>query len=253
MRFVAWFKQVLGAGAQVSAPRALAPTERPGTYLAADQSPCPTAAGAAYRVEVHQRAGLSERRQYNLLDGPEWLEELLETGHDAQGRVLHRRTWYLPWGQISKEIVRCGDHLSYRRYFANGELELSKQATDGRLTECYAYAPEPGGQYRYVEQMPVYPDGIGDMKQVVKDIQKAFVYPARALRNQEKGRLVLSFIVSATGLVTDIKVVESVSASLDEAGRQAVAVIGQARWRPGFQNRRAVAVSFTVPITCAIR
>lgn len=251
MRFVAWFKQVLGAGAQASAPRALAPPERPGTYLAADQSPLPTATGAAYRVEVHQQAGLTERRLYNLLDGPAWLEELLETGHDAQGRALHRRTWYRPWGQISKEIVRCGDQLSYRRYFANGELQLSKQATAGRLTERYAYAPEPGGAYRYVEQMPVYPGG--DMKQVMRDIQRVFVYPARALRNQEAGRLVMGFVVSATGLVTDIKVVESVSASLDEAGLQAVASIGRQRWRPGFQNRRAVVVSFNVPITCAIR
>ncbi|GAB3636052.1 hypothetical protein GCM10027422_16420 [Hymenobacter arcticus] len=253
MGLATWLKQVLGAGAQVPAPSALAPAESAGTYLAADQSPCPTAAGAAYRVEVHQQAGLTERRLYNLLDGPAWLEELLETGHDAQGQALHRRTWYLPWGQVSKEIVRCGDHLGYRRYFANGELELSKQATAGRLTERYAYAPAPApaGHYRYSEQMPEYPDG--DMKQVMSDIQRAFVYPARALRNQEAGRLVMGFVVSATGLVTDIKVVESVSASLDEAGRQAVASIGRQRWRPGFQNRRAVAVSFNVPITCAIK
>ncbi len=251
MRLLAWFKQATGAGAQVPAPVALAPVAPAGTYLAADQSPCPTAAGAAYRVEVYQQAGLTERRRYNLLDGPAWLEELLETGPDAQGQALHRRTWYLPWGQVSKEIVRCGNHLSYRRYFANGDLELSKQATAGRLTERYAHAPAPGGQYRYSEQMPVYPGG--DVRQVMSDIQREFVYPARALRNQETGRLVMGFTVSATGLVTGIEVLESVSASLDEAGRQAVASIGRERWTPGFQNRRAVVVSYKVPITCAIR
>ena len=250
MRLAAWFKQVLGAGAQAPAPSALVPVEPAGSYLAADYSPCPTAAGAAYRVEVHQQAGLTERRRYNLLDGPAWLEELLETGHDAQGRARHRRRCYLPWGQISQESVRCGDHLSYRRYFANGDLELSKQATAGRLTERFAYAPAPGSRHRYVEQMPVYFGG--DAQQLIRDIQAAFVYPARALRNQEAGRLVLGFTVSATGLVLGIRVVASVSASLDEAGRQAVASIGQLRWQPGFQNRRAVAVSYEVPITCAI-
>jgi hypothetical protein len=77
-----------------------------GYYLAADQSPCSTAAGAAYRIEEHQRLEITERRQYNLLDGPEWLEQVLETGQDADGRALHRRTWYWPWGQICKQIVR---------------------------------------------------------------------------------------------------------------------------------------------------
>ncbi|MDJ0365819.1 energy transducer TonB [Hymenobacter sp. H14-R3] len=224
MRLVAWVKQVRGAGAQAPAPLALGPAAPAGTYLAADQLPGPTAAGAAYCVEVHQQAGLTERRRYNLLDGPAWLEELLETGPNAQGQPLHRRT-AVPWGQVSKEIARCGDHLGYRRYFANGDLELSKQAPAGR----------------------------GDRKQIVSAIQRAFVYPALALRNQEAARLVLGFTVSATGLVMGIAVVESVSASLDEAGRQAVASIGGQRWRPGFQNRRAVAVRYKVPITSTTR
>jgi TonB family protein len=217
-------------------------------YLAADQSPCSTAAGAAYRIEEHQQLEITERRQYNLLDGPEWLEQVLETGQDADGRALHRRTWYWPWDQICKQITRCGDVLSYQLFFENGDLQLSKRAEAGRLTKRFTYVPEKW--YTYVEQMPQYPGG--DSRQLIQDIQKAFRYPAKALRNQEEGILIISFLVARTGRVTDICIVQSASPSLDEEGLRAVASIGGRRWRPAFQDRRAVAVAYNVPITCKI-
>jgi TonB family protein len=247
MGLLAWLKKTVGAGSE--GPALSVPT--PGYYLAADQSPCPTAAGAAYRVEEHQRPALTERRQYNLLDGPEWLVEVLETGHDAAGQPLHRRTWYYPWGQISKQIMRCGEVLSYQTYFENGDLKLSKRAEAGRLTERFAYAPERGSTYLYVEKMPKYPGG--DNNQLIRDIQRAFKYPAQALRNREEGRLIVSFVVTRTGRVADIQVKQSVSPSIDEAGIRAVSSIGVRRWRPGFQNYRAVEVSYNVPITCKVQ
>jgi len=247
MGLLAWLKSAVGAG---SAEPALS-VPVPGYYVAANQSPCPTAAGAAYRIEEHQRSELTERRQYNLLDGPEWLEEVLETGQDAAGQPLHCRTWYYPWGQIRKQIMRSGEVLSYQTYFENGDPNLSKRAEAGRLTERFAYAPERGSTYLYVEKMPQYPGG--DNKQLILDIQKAFKYPAQALRNREEGRLLISFVVTRTGLVANIRIVQSVSPSLDEAGLRAVASIGVRRWRPGFQNHRAVEVSYSVPITCKVQ
>jgi TonB family protein len=246
MGLLAWLQKAVKAGS--AEPAFSVPA--PGYYLAADQSACPTAAGAAYRVEEHRRPELTERRQYNLLDGPEWLEQVLETGQDAAGRPLHRRTWYWPWGQLRKQIMRCGDVVSYQEHFENGELKLSKRAKAGRLTERFVDVPARLGAYTYVERMPRYPGG--DTKQLVQAIQRAFKYPAKALRNREEGRLVVSFVVTRTGLVTAIRVVQSVSPSLDEEGIRAVASIGTQRWVPGFQNRRAVEVSFSVPITCKI-
>jgi TonB family protein len=247
MGLLAWLQRTVGAG---SAEPALS-VPVPGYYLAADQSPWPVAAGAAYRIEEHQRAELAERQQYNLLDGPEWLEEVLETGRDAAGRALHRRTWYYPWGQLRKQIMRCGEVLSYQTYFENGDLKISKRAEAGRLTERFAYAPVPGGTYLYVEKMPQYPGG--DTKQLVQDIQKAFKYPAQALRNREEGRLLIGFTVTRTGRVGDIQMKQSVSPSLDEAGVRAVASIEARRWQPGFQNQQAVDVSFSVPLTCKVQ
>jgi len=247
MGLLAWLKSAVGAG---SAEPALS-VPVPGYYLAANQSPCPTAAGAAYRIEEHQLLGIAERRQYNLLDGPEWLEEVLETGQDAASQPLHCRTWYYPWGQISKQVLRCGGTLSYRTYFENGDLKLSKRAEAGRLTERFAYAPERGSTYLYVEKMPQYPGG--DLKQVIQTIQKAFKYPAQALRNKEEGRLIVGFVVTRTGLVTNIRIVQSVSPSIDEEGMRAVASISTQRWKPGFQNHRAVEVGYSVPITCKMQ
>jgi len=244
MGLLAWLKSVVGAGS--TEPALSAPTLR--QYVAADQSACPTAAGAAYRIEEHQLLETTERRQYNLLDGLEWLEEVLETGQDAAGRALHRRTWYWPWGQISKQIMRCDNVLSYQSFFENGDLKLSKRAEAGRLTERFTYAPERGTAYTYVEKMPQYPGG--DLEQVIQAIQKAFKYPDQALRNREEGRLIVGFVVTRTGLVTNMRIVQSVSPSIDEEGLRAVATISTRRWKPGFQNHRAVEVGYSVPITC---
>ncbi len=246
MGLLAWLKKITGADSFESA----LPVPTRFEYLAADRSLCATKDGASYRVEEYYRIDLVTREVYNLLEGPEWLEETTEVGTDAQGRPLQRRTWYYPWGQISKQIMRCGVVLSYQTYFENGDLHLSKRAEAGRLTERFAYAPERSSTYLYVEKMPQYPGG--DKQQLVQDIQNAFKYPAQALRNCEEGRLIVSFVVTRTGRVTNIEVKQSVSPILDEAGIRAVASIGARRWRPGFQNHRAVDVAFSVPMTCKV-
>lgn len=229
---LAWLKKLVGAAAPTS------------------PAPAPSEPDAPYRVEETTREGCTERRRYNRHTGPEWLEELLETAADATGQSFRRRTWYYPWGPVRWQLTQQGDELTLLAYFANGELKLRKQVTAGRLTDYFRWAP-PGGSYTYTEEMPQYPGG--DRHQLIQDVQKAFRYPTQALRNGEQGRLVLGFVVSETGLVEDIKVVESVSPSLDEAGRQAVATVGARRWRPGMQNQRAVRVAFTMPITCRVQ
>lgn len=229
---LAWLKKRMG-GADNAPPISLAtePTE-------------------PYRTEESTRDGLTTRRRYNCHSGPEWLAEELETGLDEAGRPWLRRTWYYPWGPVRRQRVHRGDELLLHCYFPNEELRLRRQMTAGHLTDYYFYDPLAAGEYTYTEQMPRYPGG--DSARMVQDVQRAVKYPAVALRNGEEGRVAVSFVVSPTGLVTNIQIIDSVSPSIDEAARQAVAVIGQRRWKPGLQNQRAVSVSFTVPITFRI-
>ncbi|MCI1187595.1 energy transducer TonB [Hymenobacter sp. DH14] len=212
--------------------------------------PTPPAAGPVepYRTEETSDGGLVVRRTFNCHTGPEWLAEQLETGLDEAGQPWQRRTWYFPWGPVRRQRTHRGNELLLLCYFPNEELRLRRQTTDGHLTDYYCCEPLASGTY--TEQMPRYPGG--DTARVVQDIQRAFKYPAVALRNQEEGRVKVGFVVSPAGLVTDIHIIDSVSPSIDDAAQAAVMVVGQRRWKPGLQNRRAVAVSFTIPITCRI-
>ena len=104
--------------------------------------------------------------------------------------------------------------------------------------------------YTYVEQMPQLPGGGGNAA-IVAAIQKAIRYPPLALRNQVEGRIFVSFTVNSKGEVSDVKVVKGLGSGTDEETIRAVNSLP--KFIPGKQNGRAVAVSFTLPITFKIQ
>jgi len=97
--------------------------------------------------------------------------------------------------------------------------------------------------YTYVEQMPRLPtaDGMGP---IVQQIQDNFVYPTGP---HQEGRVFASFTVKADGSVGDTKIVKGLGPAYDEAVLAAIQKLP--RFVPGVQSGKAVAVSFTVPIT----
>lgn len=103
--------------------------------------------------------------------------------------------------------------------------------------------------YTYVEVMPQLPGGGGNAA-IINAIQQAVKYPPLAVRNQVQGRVVVSFTVNAQGDVSDVKIVKGLGSGLDE--EVARAVYQFPRFVPGKQDGKAVAVSFTVPITFKI-
>lgn len=102
--------------------------------------------------------------------------------------------------------------------------------------------------YTYVEQMPTFPGGDGEM---MKYLGKNIRYPAAAQRAGVEGLVVLSFVVSSTGEISDIQVVKQLGAGTDE---EAVRVVkSMPKWTPGKQNGRAVPVRYTLPVRFTIR
>ncbi|WP_266203218.1 energy transducer TonB [Pontibacter kalidii] len=102
--------------------------------------------------------------------------------------------------------------------------------------------------YTYVEQMPTFPGGDGEM---MKYLGKNIRYPAAAQRAGVEGLVVLSFVVSNTGEISDIQVVKALGAGTDE---EAVRVVkSMPKWTPGKQNGRAVPVRYTLPVRFTIK
>ncbi|GAA3947442.1 TonB family protein [Hymenobacter algoricola] len=102
--------------------------------------------------------------------------------------------------------------------------------------------------YTYVEQMPVFPGG---QEALLKYIAQNIKYPALALRNQVEGKVFIAFVVGPDGQVSDVKIQKGIGAGCDEEASRVIKNLP--KFAPGKQNGRAVSVSYTVPVTFAIR
>lgn len=105
------------------------------------------------------------------------------------------------------------------------------------------YEREESVVFFIVEDMPEFPGGDAAMHNYLKqNIQ----YPPEARENGIQGRVYVSFVIDTDGSIVDVRVVRSISPSLDA---EAIRIVkSMPRWKPGRQRGKAVQVSYTVPI-----
>lgn len=102
---------------------------------------------------------------------------------------------------------------------------------------------EPEKPFVSVEQMPQFPGGDAEL---MKFIGSNLKYPTIAAENGIEGRVVIRFVVSKEGTVTDAQVVRSLDPSCD---KEAIRVVkSMPKWVPGKQNGRNVPVYYTLPV-----
>ena len=108
--------------------------------------------------------------------------------------------------------------------------------------------PEPPKEeetkiFDVVEEQPSFPGGMGALMQWLND---NINYPAIAAENGIEGRVIVQFVVSKTGAISDVRVARGVDPSLD---KEAVRVVSKMpNWTPGKQNGTNVNVRFTLPV-----
>ena len=109
--------------------------------------------------------------------------------------------------------------------------------------------PEPPKEeenkvFDVVEEQPSFPGGQGALMQWLRDNIK---YPVIAAENGIEGRVIVQFVVSKTGSISDVRVARGVDPSLD---KEAVRVVSNMpKWTPGKQNGTTVNVRHTLPVT----
>ena len=74
-------------------------------------------------------------------------------------------------------------------------------------------------------------------------------YPQEAQKAGIQGRVIIQFIVSKDGSITDAEVVESVDPQLDAEGLRLIK--NMPRWKPGMRKGQAIRVKQTLPIRFA--
>jgi periplasmic protein TonB len=91
---------------------------------------------------------------------------------------------------------------------------------------------------------PRFPGDESDLsKYLVSNIQ----YPEIDKENKIQGLVVLRFVIEKTGEISNIEVIRSVSATLDQ---EAIRVVSNMpKWIPGYdKNREYIKVKYTLPI-----
>ena len=97
--------------------------------------------------------------------------------------------------------------------------------------------------YMVVEQQPEFEGGYEAMLAFIK---KNMIYPANARRMQIDGTVHVSFIVSKTGEISEVKVLRGIMTECDNEAVRVVKMMPP--WKPGKQNGKPVFVRFIMPI-----
>ncbi len=97
--------------------------------------------------------------------------------------------------------------------------------------------------FQVVEQMPEYPGGEINMRKFLNDNIR---YPQMARESGISGTVFVTFVVSKTGQISDVRVVRGIGGGCDE---EAVRVVkAMPTWIAGKQSGKAVPVQFNLPI-----
>ena len=113
------------------------------------------------------------------------------------------------------------------------------------LALCFApiYAVAQNKKTKDKIEQPQYPGGL---KALHKYIASEVRYPEEARRNRELGEVLVGFTVGIDGHLTGVRVLRSVSKSLNE---EAVRVISKSGyWYPGKKNGKPVRFEMSIPI-----
>lgn len=113
------------------------------------------------------------------------------------------------------------------------------------LTMTVKAAPQKNTIYNIgnVEVMPEFPGGETALMKYLSDhIQ----FPEVARENNEKGKVVVGFVIDEQGKVTNIKILKGASAAFDRESARVVSSLP--RFKPGMQSGQPVRVSFVLPI-----
>lgn len=94
--------------------------------------------------------------------------------------------------------------------------------------------------------LDITPSFPGGEKKLARFLSQSINYPPQALEKRVQGRVFISFIVEASGELSNLKVVRGIGAGCDE---EALRVLRKSpRWSPGLAEGKPVRSMYTLPI-----
>lgn len=150
------------------------------------------------------------------------------------------------------EEVSEEDEMKSQEELTNANVQISVADVKGveggnvdiaDVKQAVAEVVEPEKIWDVIEQMPSFPGGDGEL---MSFLSKNIKYPVIAQENGIQGKVILGFVVSKTGAISDINVLRSLDASCDKEAIRVVKLLP--KWIPGKQNGENVNVRYTLPV-----
>jgi len=104
------------------------------------------------------------------------------------------------------------------------------------------------GPMSFAETMPQFPGGLNALRVF---FDSRIDYPQMAREHEVEGKVYLQFVVSATGKLSDFRVVKGIGYGCDEEALRIARLMPN--WIPGFHERRHVSVVYTLPVDFILR
>ncbi|MBR5014825.1 MAG: TonB family protein [Bacteroidales bacterium] len=128
---------------------------------------------------------------------------------------------------------------------ANPKGYVEPDGTVQLITEEKAAEKKEPVPFQHLGQQPTFNGG--NANEFSKWVAANMKYPEKCRQSKVQGRVTLQFIISATGEVTDVKVLRGVNEDLDKEALRVVSA--SPRWTPGKdKNGNIVPVIFTFPV-----
>lgn len=147
--------------------------------------------------------------------------------------------------QSTEAIERKDNKMEVQADNRNSEMSAQKveETTEVANEESVEKGPKksPKKVYDYIENMPTFN---GNLNQWLLQNMK---YPVEAMNKKEQGKVIVQFIVSENGEVSEPKIIRSVSPALDKEACRIV--LAMPKWNPGKLKGKPVAVRYMLPIT----
>ena len=160
--------------------------------------------------------------------------------------------------QVSDKIVRESNDMTEMVIVSETQKnqtstienkDVKKEASPQNVKNKKVDAVEVYGEiYEYVEQMPIFPGG---QEALFRFITKNLKYPLIAERNGIQGRVLVSFVITKEGIVTNVNIAKSVDPSLNKEALRVIRMLPD--WTPGRKDGKVVNVKFTVPVSFNLR
>jgi TonB family protein len=158
----------------------------------------------------------------------------MKSGLIAKVRIM----MVFPFIAAALLLFACNNNENKKEETAQNKVDSVKEHTT-----IVSQPVVEGKVYDVVEEMPIFGKTQADLSNYLASNMK---YPQEAKEKNIQGKVYVSFVVSKTGSVSDVKVIRSENKLLDAEAIRVVS--GMPKWTSGKEKGETVNVSYVLPI-----